>query len=676
VRTDRIAADVPGKAERSMERATKLLVVGWTGAALALEVWVLRGAWPGLPLLAAGGFTGAAALAAFDRRAVAIVLACAYVFPTLTYLHLGNYHPQYNALWMALLFGAILPRTVRSSWHLPGLWRSALICWALVVIVGASVVVVREVDFNPQLIHVTTVANTAGGGWPAFIVGWVVHVALIVLIGILWFDWVLGTTSDEFHVSVAMPLAASCAALGLVAIYQMFVDLSFLNLTVFGSMARATGTVFDANVCGAIGAMWIGGFVLCGQPLGRWRAPAVGCGVGIGWLTVWASGSRTAFAAATIVTVFSMVALQVPPWRSRRFRLFIPAVLAAAGAGLFVLAKADLDAVGPLQRLLQSIPDFSADTLQAAAKEQLWTRNGYGTASTAMIRQYPWFGVGVGSFQSLLSEFAPLTPDNAQNWYRHQLAELGVVGSAAWIAWLVGFGTFVLRPRANQPAIAWTARGVLVAFAAISFVGMPGQDTFVAITFWTMAAWYVKLAAEPFPAPARSASWVATAAVVLLFASGSVYAASTDLRVPVRAQRVGWPYTYGFYPPEVPGGDERWTRGQAVAVLEAPTPWMALTVSVDYRRIGSAAASAHRSHVPTRAVEVKVWRDGQLVLDRLLSDTAPVTAYIPVTGVERWVMLETDVSRLLRPADFGIADDRELGMIVKWTFVDGPPAAD
>jgi hypothetical protein len=103
---------------------------------------------------------------------------------------------------------------------------------------------------------------------------------------------------------------------------------------------------------------------------------------------------------------------------------------------------------------------------------------------------------------------------------------------------------------------------------------------------------------------------------------------------------------------------------------------MAVTVSVDYRRIGSAAASAHASHAPTRPVEVKVWRDGQLVLDRLLSDTAPVTAYIPVTGMERWVMLETCVSRLLRPADIGIADDRELGMIVKWTFVDGPPAAD
>jgi hypothetical protein len=563
----------------------------------------------------------------------------------------------------------------------PRPWRDALICWALIVIVGASVVVVREIDFNPQLIHVTTVANTAGGGWPAFIVGWVVHVALIVLMGILWFDWLLGTTRDDFHTWVAMPLAASFTALALVATYQLFVDLSFLNLTVFGSLARATGTVFDANVCGAIGAMWIGGFVLCGPPLGRWRGPAVACGFGISWLTVWASGSRTAFAAATIVTMFSMFGLLVSARRSRHLRLLIPAVLATAGAGLYVLAKADLEAVGPLQRLLQSIPDFSADTLQAAATEQLWTRNGYGTASTAMIQQYPWFGVGVGSFQSLLPEYAArtgvsLAPDNAQNWYRHQLAELGVVGSAAWIAWLVGFGTFVLRARANQPAIAWTARGVLVAFAVISFVGMPGQDVFVAITFWTMAAWYVKLAGEPFPTPARSASWMATAAVLMLFASGSGYAALTDLRVPVRAQRVGWPYSYGFYPPEVPGGEERWTGRQAVAVFEAPTRWMAVTVSVDYRRIGSAAASAHASHAPTRPVEVKVWRDGQLVLDRLLSDTAPVTAYIPVTGVERWVMLETCVSRLLRPADIGIADDRELGMIVKWTFVDGPPAAD
>jgi hypothetical protein len=109
---------------------------------------------------------------------------------------------------------------------------------------------------------VTRVANTPGGGWPAFVIGWVLHVALIVLLGILWFDWTIAADDREFHLFVVAPLAASCAVLSIVAGYQLFVDLSFLNQTVFASLARATGTMLDSNVCGAIAALWTGGFLL------------------------------------------------------------------------------------------------------------------------------------------------------------------------------------------------------------------------------------------------------------------------------------------------------------------------------------------------------------------------------------------------------------------------------
>jgi hypothetical protein len=36
-------------------------------------------------------------------------------------------------------------------------------------------------------------------------------------------------------------------------------------------------------------------------------------------------------------------------------------------------------------------------------------------------------------------------------------------------------------------------------------------------------------------------------------------------------------------------------------------------------------------------------------------------------------MLDTWVSRALRPRDFGLNDDRELGLIVDWQFLDALP---
>ena len=84
------------------------------------------------------------------------------------------------------------------------------------------------------------------------------------------------------------------------------------------------------------------------------------------------------------------------------------------------------------------------------ASADLWTRGGYGTVATRMIRDYPLTGVGIGSFNWMAADYwrrdrerASLPFDNAQNWWRHQVAELGLVAIAAdpalvvLIAWLV-----------------------------------------------------------------------------------------------------------------------------------------------------------------------------------------------------------------------------------------------
>jgi hypothetical protein len=664
-----------------MDRLTKLLVFVWAVAALAAEIWIWRGAWRALPELALAAFVAAAVLTAFDRRAVALALVFAYVFPLLIYLYMGTRFAQYGAVWMAPLLGAMLPAALTTGWHIPGPWRAPIICGALTIVAGPTIVVAREVDFTPALITVTTVANTAGGGWPSFVVSWILHTALVLLIGILWFDWLFQSTPRDFDMGVATPLMVSVAAMTALAAYQLFADVTFLNPTVYGAIARASGTVLDANICGTLAALWIGGVLLWADQPGAWRRYVAAAGVAAGWLAVWASGSRTAFAAAAIVTAFSLFALYS---RQRRVSGRRAAALAGGAAVVLVLllallAALDLGVVGPAARLWATLPEPSLQSVRDVAAE-MWNRNGYGSAATAMIREFPWFGVGIGSFQMLLPEFIAqpggIPPDNAQNWYRHQLAELGIVGSAGWLVCVMLFVPFLLARRPAAPARSWIARGALVALGAISLVGMPGQDVSVSVTFATLAFWYCAIVGAPAPAPVSLRAWGAIAAVLVLFAAGTAFAATHGLRVPVRAQRGGWTYSYGFYPPGTFGndGEGRWTGRRAVAVIDAPTRWLALTLSVDHQGIGNGASSDRApGHAPIRPVDIKVWRDGQLVVERRLVDTSPVTEYVSIPGAAPRVMLETWVSRVLRPRELGVPDDRELGMLVSWRFVDAAP---
>jgi hypothetical protein len=80
------------------------------------------------------------------------------------------------------------------------------------------------------------------------------------------------------------------------------------------------------------------------------------------------------------------------------------------------------------------------------------------------------------------------------------------------------------------------------------------------------------------------------------------------------------------------------------------------------------------ARAPARPVRARIWRDADLVFTRELTDTAPVTLTIPIDGPDRWTFLETEVSRVIRPRDIGIADDRELGMLIKWRFIETPAA--
>ena len=111
-----------------MERATKLFLIGWACAAIAAEAWLLRG-WRGLPMLTLGALAAGALLAIWDRRAVGIVLVCAYVFPAIIRVGHGEYNGSYAILWASALLGVVAPDGLRTPWHIPARWRGARTCY-------------------------------------------------------------------------------------------------------------------------------------------------------------------------------------------------------------------------------------------------------------------------------------------------------------------------------------------------------------------------------------------------------------------------------------------------------------------------------------------------------------------------------------------------------------------
>jgi hypothetical protein len=134
----------------------------------------------------------------------------------------------------------------------------------------------------------------------------------------------------------------------------------------------------------------------------------------------------------------------------------------------------------------------------------------------------------------------------------------------------------------------------------------------------------------------------------------------TYLRPPNQALRANIDYSLGFYEPQS-DSPFRWTRQRAVTVLQAIKPWMELTVR------------ANQPDVAKEPVDVRVWVNHKLTAQMQLTSVDPITCYFPIGSGGKRMMLETWVSRVERPSDRGQDDPRELGILVKWDFVDAPP---
>jgi hypothetical protein len=504
---------------------------------------------------------------------------------------------------------------------------------------------------------------------------WSSTAAATTLLGLLFLDWLLSEYSgavDRFERRIVFPLFAGAIVCSVVAAYQHFVDMTLLNPTVFAVMGRAAGTMLDGNALGILAALWLPFSITTAIDRAfrrRLQAPvwfAAACVLAVG---VWASGSRSALLAATIGSTISIAFLVAI--RSRRR----DALLAAGtfvGLVAAALALTPLNAGGPLIRIRAMIgPRLQLGSLI----ETLWTRDGYGAAAVRMIADHPLTGVGIGAFNTYVRDvglrigWAYLETDNAQNWWRHQLAELGVLGSVGPFAWTVLFliaASSIWSRNAARSFIGPTI-GAVLGFAAASLVGVPGQVPIVAVTFIVFAFWIVGLDnAEPMVSlPMSRRMSVVIATVVTVFVAGTIVVALTDMRPPYRALRAGWPYHYGFYNQEQSSESQfRWTAKKAVDVVQVRGPWLKLVIG------GAVPRGAELD-----PLEVKVWRDRSLIMRARRHDGTAVTRYVRMPEGASWVMLQIEADRTWRPSDYGEKDTRNLGVAVgRWTWVNAPPS--
>ena len=660
-----------------MNRLSRIVVLCSLLAAVALQTRLgARDYGPLILLVEAALAMGLVGALVAPGAATAAVLVFSCIAPVGLGVTIGRYHSTYILVWIAAMLGVVLASGLTRGWQLPPRWRWPLIAVALVVAVGWPLVIWRETDFNLALLDNYRVANTSGGVAPPVAAIGILDSAITTLLGLLWFDFLYarygGATSQRFMRFVALPLGISAALSCALSCYQAFVDLTFWSSGVWATLRRASGTLLDANASGMLAACWMGGFVaLAAAWQGRQRAIATGGGVLLAFAAVWSSGSRTALLAAVVGAGFALAAAvrQTTTAARRRTGLLVGA---SAVAAIGLLSVLPLPTIGPVERLRAGITSASAKG-PAGVVMSLWERDAYGTASTRAIRDTPLFGVGVGAFVLLSMDYVranggPEVPfDNAQNWFRHQLAELGVVGCAGWLLWIVLFAGTLIRGRAEggNAVPAASLKGALLGLTAASMLGVPSLSPAITLTFWTFAFWYLGLLVGREQEESRTwrvfqwrgVGWVFVFGVAVAYALGTIYMAKKDLSVPRRAQSFGWNYNYGFHGLEQAERPFRWTAQEGVTVVPVGGRTFVL-------KIWSADPAVTRN--PVRA---KVWVDGRLVFNERLTHPHPIEKRVALPPGEARMIVRTWVDRTWSPQAQGSHDARELGLAVgDWVF--------
>jgi hypothetical protein len=551
---------------------------------------------------------------------------------------------------------------------MPFPWSVLIGGWTLALSLGWPVLVGREIGFRVSGFQDAGAINSWSMMPAPQAAMWILYVVIAQLLGALWFEWVREARGHPLK--LAHPLWIGATVASVVAVVQGTIDVGFLSTEFWASLRRATGTMLDANSYGMCAAL--------AAPVGFLGMRALAPTVPAAAVTVfvvnvagmWLSGSRTALLCAMAGTGGLLVGM----WRERRLfprpshdaGLWIP--IGAAAAIVVVLLTST---VSPIERARDIPPG-------RAGLAALWDRGGYGPIALRMTREYPLTGVGIGSYRTLAPDYwramanDALPLDNAQNWWRHQIAELGVFGGAFIIGFsvLVAWRVLTGRDGNADPAAAWTVRALLVGLGATSLFGMPTQNPVVLCWFFGLVAWFARLVPEPprqrerGPGELRLA-WLVATALALAYAGGHLLLARDSLHPVERARQAQRDYVIGAYPREpLPGTSQfQWTGRESRFFWAAKTRYMAIRFW------------ANHPDIAARPVHVTVTSPCGVLFDEDLTSDRSMSLGLVVPEGRRTLEAHVRVSRTWSPADAGEADHRQLGVGIVADFSNDPAFA-
>jgi hypothetical protein len=604
----------------------------------ALQIGAGRQAWPtltGLVLgLAAGRLAG-------ERTVVIASLAVAPIWPVIGW-GLWPSPAPFDPVWPWLAFVAGgLAWPAGASWRSDGWWRVAMAAWALVLAATWPVVAARELDFTTLAIDALTV-NGASGGSPVNTASFVMLTAAAQLAALLLFDWCAGQSEDH-RGRVWRWLVPGLVAAAAAALWQQLVDPAFLSVPPWTALRRSAGTFFDANATAAWLAL-AGPAVaaqltrpIAGRRPGSWLLTGVLLGVCLAGIL--ATGSRTALAGFLASALLFFLAVTPP-----RVWLVTAGLLLASAAVLLFARPAAL--AGPpghasgnaARRLLTTVREAAAGG-PGGIVALLRDRDGYGVAARAMIADHPWFGVGTGAFAGIVGDYgrtsggAPLPPDNAQNWWRQQAAELGRFGSLPAV--LASVLTIVAAMRALAHRARLAAAAPLAGLGVMALVSPPTAHPILQVVLGLVVAAAVAHRRMATRQPARGA--IAVWIVAVACAAGTAAAGWRELRPPFRAARFHFTYNYGttdIVP--TPFGEGRWMKPRAVAVIP-PTGARTLVARI----------VAPHDDLAQRPVRIVVSSRQGPVCAHVVVDHTPFECRVPVPH-DAWPMIRVDVDRVWR----------------------------
>jgi hypothetical protein len=664
------------------EHFSKTATLAAIALALPLHLWVDPAVGWTLRVVATIAFIAAVMCARrWGSTTVAGVTAAGPILPALlaASLHVAAMNAFYT-VWLAALFGALLPLTPRNRWELPRPWRIPLGVWALTLSLAWPVLIVREAGFRLSTLRDTGALDSWAYLNTPQVESWILHVVLAQLVAVLWLESLylesgMGEPPRAVH---GIWIGASIASL--VAVYQGTVNLAFLSGGIWPGLRRAAGTLLDANAYGSVAAL-AGPIAFVSIPYLRVRHARVAqaAALALNWAGAWMSGSRTAMVCGAFGTLLLVYELLRGGRRDDSARE-TPSLLAGVAVVVLLLAIG-AGAIGPLKRVAEGAgPGVSL--------RDLWTRGGYGSVATRMIRDYPLTGVGIGSFNWMAPDYwrimaqDKLPFDNAQNWWRHQVAELGVVASLPILIWslLIAWLVLTRRSRPDARIETQTLRGLLVGIGAASLLGMPTQNPIVLLIFFYIAARFEMLTSVPIesgPAPdfnkatsgqnagphvrADRLGWIVGVVIAVAYAGGHLVLARGPLKPLERAARTNRDYVIGTYASErLPQGQFRWTTKHATFALGAPSRFLVIRYHIEH------------PDADTQPVRLRITTPCETLVDQFRSDSGVNARAFELPEGQNRVVFDTDVSRTWQPSRFGQADTRELGVAIEADFVGTP----